>query len=294
MNMSQAYNSLEIEAFEEIEPGLGEGWPAPEGWLSVTLCPMLILVGLTSVGKSVTLEELAKNGVRFGLLPDRRILTDRLIIDKLLAEEGRPNYELPRIERYPYMMAYRERFPGGMAHALSRLLVDPAQYGPLLVFNGLRGENEVRYAVEALPLVRFVVLDAPDAVRVERQLLRNDPHDRGRGTGPIYTGGRQQLPDFAALGVPEASQYISPSQEKALLELVYRNEVDSRELRNKLKILVNDRRSYDPEATKNALLELAPRRTLVIDTTVNNPEQVAQLIIARFNLGQEGKENHAA
>jgi hypothetical protein len=293
MNMSQAYNSLEIEAFKEIEPGLGEGWPAPEGWLSVTLCPMIILVGLTSVGKSVTLEELTQKGLRFGLLPDRRILTDRLIIDKLLAEEGRPKYELSRMERYPYMLAYRERFPGGMAHALARLLVDPTQYGSLLIFNGLRGENEVRYAVEALPLARFVVLDAPDAVRVERQLLRNDPHDRGRGTGPLLNN-HQLLADFAALGVPEASKYISPAQEQALLKLVYRGEVDPRELRTKLKILVNDRRSYDPEATKNALLELAPRRTLVIDTTVNNPEQVAQTVIARFKLGHEGKENHAA
>ncbi len=49
---------------------------------------------------------------------------------------------------------------------------------PLLIFDGLRGKNEVTHAVELLPQARFLFLHAPDEVRVNRLLSRGDVFDR--------------------------------------------------------------------------------------------------------------------
>ncbi len=280
---------MKLADFEIIEPNVGVGKPVPDGWQSVTDLPMLILVGLTSVGKSATLEALSAAGVSFDLLPDRRIITDHLVIEPLLVEQGRVAAKLTRLERYPYMLAYRERFPGGMGYAVTQLLVAP-DFGKLLVFNGLRGENEVRYALEALPKANFVVLEAPDVVRVARQLQRNDPHDRNQSGGngeQNLVGQPQTIADFAGLGVAEARNYLTFQEEQTLLELVRGGEVTAADLRDKLQILVNDHHSYNSQATKDALLALAPQRTLVVDTSLQSPERVAQAIIAAFKLATE-------
>ena len=136
---------------------------------------------MTGVGKSTTVQSLADEGLAFHLLPNRRLLTSRLIVAPLLREEGEENkkvQELSRMERLPYIRRYRKRHPGGMAHALSQWQIDPTQRGQLLLFDGLRGENEVRYAINALPLAKFVLLDAPDVIRAQRLLKRRDPYDQ--------------------------------------------------------------------------------------------------------------------
>ena len=69
-----------------VGPGLAYGDPLPDGWLSIGGRPLLILVGVTGVGKSTTLDYLQQSALRFSLLPDRRELTDRLIIGYLQAE----------------------------------------------------------------------------------------------------------------------------------------------------------------------------------------------------------------
>ena len=48
----------------------------------------------------------------------------------------------------------------------------------LHIFDGLRGADEVAFALKALPLARFAVLNAPDVVRVERLLQRQDAFDQ--------------------------------------------------------------------------------------------------------------------
>ncbi len=58
---------------------------------------------------------------------------------------------LDRVERFRLTARYRERHPGGMAHALSRLRVDPAALGGHLIFDGLRGVDEIGWAIAHLP-----------------------------------------------------------------------------------------------------------------------------------------------
>ena len=161
--------------FTQLAPGIAIGSPAPATWQALVDCPLLIIVGVTGVGKSTTLEKLAKTGRPYTLLPNRRILTDQLIISYMQALDQQPIQPVTdRKVRFDYTRRYRERFPGGMSHALTQLWIEPMQLGPNLIFDGLRGADEVTHAVQELPQARFVVLHAPDVVRVQRLLKRND------------------------------------------------------------------------------------------------------------------------
>ena len=61
-----------------IAPGIA--WqPLGDGWQSVAHLPLLILVGVTGVGKSTTLALLEAADPPVRQLPDRRTLADQLI-----------------------------------------------------------------------------------------------------------------------------------------------------------------------------------------------------------------------
>lgn len=251
--------------------------------------PLLIIVGVTGVGKSTTLEHLTQLGLTYTLLPDRRVLTDRLIIGAMQVADGQhPGPLQDRALRFAYTRRYRELHPGGMAHALSQLLVDQENAGSLLLFDGLRGDNEVEYAALALPRACFVMLDAPDVVRVQRLLGRRDAFDQIGRQSAQPSAHRAGL-SFAALGVPEAGGLFSAAEEQALLALVSRGEVTAEELIAKMQIVVEERRNYDPAATRAALLRYAAGRALIVDTTQHQAPAVARLIAEqcqRWGVGQ--------
>ena len=147
-----------ISAFRTIEPYIGLGQPVPAGWRPLAELPMLVIVGLTSVGKSSALAALAQRGLDYSLLPDRRNLVSALIITQMQIEEGVPVRELNRFERYPILRRYNERYYGGLANGLSRVYVDPTQLRPHIILNGLRGEHEITFGVDAFPRASFVFL----------------------------------------------------------------------------------------------------------------------------------------
>lgn len=271
-----------MHAFTQLDEATAIGAPAPDGWTPVAARPLLVLVGVTGAGKSTTLAALAAAGLPFRLLPDRRHLTDRLMIPEMLAAAGETVAPVQdRARRFALTRAYRERYPGGMGHALAQLLVReelPGARGEastnFLLFDGLRGENEVDCAAQALPLARFFMLDAPDAVRVARLMGRNDPFDQLAANVQPAEHAALSLAD---LGVPDAAGLFSPAEEAVLLGLARQAPDD---LRRSLAIVVEERRSYDPAATRTALLAAAPERALVIDTAAHDPAAVAQQILA--------------
>ncbi|MBX3001247.1 MAG: hypothetical protein KF893_22190 [Caldilineaceae bacterium] len=248
---------------------------APAADRSIVDLPLLVLVGVTGVGKSTTLKALAEIGQRFTLLPDRRALTDDTIIATLQREDGLPPQPVTdRVQRFDYTRRYRERYPGGMAHALTQLRVDARMAEEALCFDGLRGAEEVRYAAAHLSRARFLVLDAPDRLRVERLLGRADSFDRveNKNSQPTLSAGTLDLP-----GIDEI---FSAEDQRALLSLVERGEVSAEDLRAKLTIVIAERRNYDPAAAIAELHQSAPDRTLVIDTALHRPADVAQQIVA--------------
>ncbi|MCC9074907.1 hypothetical protein FKZ61_002095 [Litorilinea aerophila] len=268
-------------SFNEIAPGVGVGTPAPGGWQPIHQRPLLILVGLTGVGKSTTLAYLMDGEPGWALLPDRRTLTDRLIIAAMQAAAGEPVEPVrDRIRRFQYTRRYRELYPGGMAHALAQLWIDPGQLPGPLLFDGLRGDNEVAFAAGALPQAHFAMLDAPDVIRVQRLLGRNDAFDQVHlEGGNVDSTATTRLAD---LGIQGAEALFTPGEAERLLRLVHSGAVPLDELRARVKIVAEERQNYDPDATRAALLREAGSRSLVIDTVAHGPAEVARQILAWF------------
>lgn len=272
-------------------------------WLPISEIPLLIFVGLTGVGKSTTVQVLQNQDLPFTLLPDRRLLTDELLIGYLQRQDGETPYPVTdRATRFALTRRYREQFPGGMGHALSQLCVkrsisqqttavfnhtpkrttSPSHWW---LFDGLRGANEVRAACRALPLAQFVVLDAPDKVRVQRLLGRGDQFDQ-IAVASHHDETRDNINEkkrFAELGIPEADALFTAEETIQLLALcappLGDGSVSVDDLRAKLKIVVAERNNYDPTATVATLQVEASKRTLLIDTTQVDATQAAQQIV---------------
>lgn len=141
---------------------------------------LLLFVGLTGAGKTTLLRDLCRERPGACCLPDRRTLADTVVLPEALRLSGLPRGPVAdRVERFRLTRLYREHHPGGMVHALERFLKDHAADLPtgLRVFDGLRGEAEVRAAIPAFPAARFVLVDAPRDVRVARLAGRADAFD---------------------------------------------------------------------------------------------------------------------
>lgn len=307
--------SMDDHHFTELAPGIGTGRAPDVSWQPLSNVPLVILVGVTGVGKSTTLHTLRDQGFPFQLLPDRRELTDQLIIAFLQRQAGEaPHPVTDRTERFALTRRYREQFPGGMSHALSQLLIIPQPSTPSSLtlsttataeaegenaaqawyfFDGLRGVDELLAAVELLPFARFIVLDAPDVVRVERLLGRGDRFDQvtlqpvaafakraGQELDQAERDGTVQT--FTAIGVPEADGLFATNDRATLFALckppLGQGDITIDDLRAKLKIVAEERRNYDPSAALQTLQRIAPHRTLVINTTQLNPTAAADWI----------------
>lgn len=269
---------MSAATFTLLQSDVGYGVAPSAAWQPLAARPLLVLVGVTGVGKSTTLAALQHTGLAYHALPDRRVLTDRLIIPTMLAASGAPLAPVTdRTQRFALTRAYREQHPGGMGEALNMLLVDVSQTPGLLLFDGLRGENEVTYAAQTLPRARFVVLDAPDVVRVIRLMDRQDPFDVIAARASTHAV--HELQRFVDLGVEGAEALFTPEEQHILADLVSTGEATADDLRKALSIVVEERRHYDPAATRAALEALAPARTLVVDTVADAPQTVALKIL---------------
>jgi hypothetical protein len=269
-----------ILPFSILAPGVATGEPAPPFWRPLTELPLVIIVGVTGVGKSTTLSHLENSSLQYTLLPNRRELTDWLIIPHMQILDGTPIHPVAdRKQRFEYTRRYRSHYPGGISHTLAHLRIDPALAEGALLFDGLRGAEEVAHAIALLPHARFIVLHAPDAVRVRRLLGRKDAFDRIDGRLPDT---KQEIANFAALGIADADALFTPAETQMLLALVQTGEVTAHDLRVKLQIVVEERRNYDPNAAIELLESQAAHRTLVVDTTAHAPNQVTQQILKKL------------
>lgn len=251
--------------------------PIPDGFQPLTELAPVILVGLTGVGKSTILDLLPQYGLTFTLLPNRREVTDDIIIASLQTEAGEtPHPVKDRIERFEYTARYRDKYPGGMAHALSRLLIKPTKTESLLIFDGLRGLNEVQHAVAYFPQARFVILDAPDTVRLNRLLQRGDLFDT---VGNLQPPSDQNLVETLKT-IPHITNIFSEDQLTQMARASETAQIPAEEVVQKLSIIVKERRNYDSGAARDYLVSTLPSsRVLVIDTSVHSAEAAARQVI---------------
>lgn len=232
----------------------------PLGELALT-----VLVGVTGVGKSTALAALQAADPEARVLPDRREVTDAVMILPLAGREVRD-----REERFRWTAQYRETHPGGMAQALGSLVADTRVWGESPVFDGLRGLDEVQYAAQSFPAWRFVALGAPDVVRVGRLLGRGDTFDQ------VNADGAGNL--RAALADLKGVQDVFSAEELDNLVALSAQGHTPEDILAKVKIVVSERRHYDPQAAEAFLRTLPPERALILDTVALNPEQVAQAV----------------
>lgn len=247
----------------------------PHGWIPLDQMPLLILVGVTGVGKSTTLARMHEQGARLYALPERRALTDLLIIPAVQNAEGAPRAPVTdRSERFGYTRRFRTYYPGGMAQALQLICVAPSLAGRPLLFDGLRGEEEVRHALETLPAARFVMLDAPDLVRVLRLVARRDVFDAATAPAPAAA---TTLGDLLQ---DEVGALFDADEVSQLQRMIAEGAVSAEEVRAKARIVSEERRNYDPAAARQLLLRAGNDRALVVDTTAHDSTAVASLILA--------------
>ena len=237
------------------------------GWQQLQDAPLLVLVGVTGVGKSTALSALPE----FGLLPDRRDLTDAVMI---LPLAGRPVQD--REERFALSARYRQAHPGGMAQALGSLWAEQGRLSGGLIFDGLRGQEEVAHAAQHAPAWRFVSLHAPDVVRVRRLLGRGDRFDQV-GAAPAQ-GGADQL--RSELGGLSGANSVFSEQELDELAALTSQGHPPEDILAKTRIVLSERRNYDPLSARAVLARLPGWRALDLDSHALSPQQVAQHIRA--------------
>ena len=224
-----------------------------------------MLCGLTGVGKSSTLAALQPMIGGFADLPERRVLFDEVVARRYRADPK----AIDRIERFTLTGRFRAEHPGGMAEILSHLAVRHDLAGTPLIFDGLRGEEEIRHAAPALPRARFAALLAPDFVRLLRLLRRADAFDQVAASPDGATARR--LP-------PDLDQLFAAAEIAELDRRVAAGALTTAELAAKLAIVREERLHYDPDRMMDALGAVDPARWLAIDTTRHDAPGVAALI----------------
>lgn len=258
----------------------------PHGRVSLAQAPILVLVGLTGAGKTATVAGLAGCGAVGAVLPDRREITDRIILP---AMTGDPTLKVTdRIERFRLTGAFRERFPGGMGDVLVRLTVDDDRGAVLresgwLVFDGLRGEAETAAAAR-LPNAVFAVLQAPPELRVARLSLRADPFDRA-ASGGTNDSERSTTDERYSRTLEErglGDLLTAPELERLAGRLAHAS-ADLAAVGSAVSIVVEESRHYDPDAALAVLERLAPTRTVVVDTAENGVDAVVDKVAAALD-----------
>lgn len=262
---------------------------------------VLFLVGLTGVGKSTVLPVVLARQTG-APLPDRRELTDRVIIpaaQRLAGQEPSPVSD--RLERFRLTARYREAHPEGIVHALVRHLdslapVDREALEPATgtaglymrrvpragqsndagcqepVFDGLRGVDEVTAAAKRFPSARFLMLEARPETRVARLAGRSDSFDRVAPRADANAA----IPAPAELAaIPGVADVLDPDGLASHWEAAPERWSD---LLRAVEIVVEEQRHYDQAGARRYLESLPPARRLLLDTDELSSPDVARQV----------------
>jgi hypothetical protein len=239
-----------------------------------------ILVGGTGAGKTTLKTRLLKK-YRFYPLPGRRTLTDRIILPLMQQNDGTHGPVNDRNQRFAYTKGFRDIHPGGMGYVLSRIKIKDANLSTPILFDGLRGIDEIKYASRAILSAFFIVLTALDHVRIKRLMSRQDPFDKIKG-------------NITESDMAEFKKIYSSCQQKTLFEYAKKTGLSEATLYEKATIITKERNNYDHEAASRFLVGTVPDRTIIIDSSKLSPQQIVTVVEMRLQnkISKSSKKNH--
>jgi dephospho-CoA kinase len=234
---------------------------------------LVFIVGLTGVGKSSTLNALGLPR-HITLLPNRRVLTDEMIIPQVQKQLGEPVTKVvDRLERFRLTATYREMFPGGMVHALSEFLASQTELTGELMFDNIRGLQEVQAASETFREPRFIVLDAPPLVRLKRLIRRADSFDKVGAVRLENTAFLENLLDIEGI-----AEVIDPY---AVARLEAETGATDTAILDAARIIVTEQRHYSSQQASTWLkAHCNSEQLLLIDTADKDIAAVRDMIAA--------------
>ncbi len=180
------------EVYPRLRLPLSEAYPLVQleettGYHCLGAHPLLMLVALTGTGKSATLQCLKRmmGAVGMGVIPSRRELADWIALPMMQTLDGEELLPVnDRVQRFAYTRSFAERVPGGMAAVFSWLYLADS-FTDLIFSEGIRGENEIRYALTRFPAWQIVELTLDPLTRLRRLSERRDRFDRALGDADL-------------------------------------------------------------------------------------------------------------
>ena len=143
--------------------------------------PLVMLVAFTGTGKTTTLNLLRQEAI----IPSRRQTADWIAIPMAQTICGQPlRLVKDRVQRFHYTRIFAERVSGGMARAFSWLQLAHQDQSPILS-EGIRGENEIRYALRHFPRWQIIELTLHPVTRLQRLSARQHDFDLARGAADL-------------------------------------------------------------------------------------------------------------
>ncbi len=180
------------EVYPRLLPPLSERYPLVSlspgpGWKPLGEQRLLMLVALTGTGKSTALDIVSRRlgGRGLDIIPTRREVADWIAIPLAQHWVGDALSPTPdRVKRFEYTRRFAKRVEGGMAAAFSWLNL-AEDYAGTLLSEGIRGENEIRFALSHFPRWRIVELALHPLTRLRRLSGRREAFDQAAGEADL-------------------------------------------------------------------------------------------------------------
>ena len=221
---------------------------------------LLMLVALTGTGKSRTLDMLRARtgGAGMGFIPSRRELADWIAIPLAQTLAGaRITPIKDRRLRFGYTRRFAEQVPGGMAAVFSWLAIAEGYDAPLLS-EGIRGENEIRYALDNFPRWRIVELTLHPLTRLRRLSGRRDDFDRAKASTDLsFLPSRLRREARALVNAGEITGEALAIVQAEAANYGFDPFVDGREYANYHRLAVDD---LSPDDVAQAVVDIMARQ----------------------------------
>ena len=180
------------EVYPRLMPPLSERYPlvSPKpqpGRKPLGEQALLMVVALTGTGKSTALDIVSRRlgGGGLGVIPTRREVADWIAIPLAQHWAGDALAPTPdRVKRFEYTRRFAQRVEGGMAAAFSWLYL-AEDYAGTLLSEGIRGENEIRFALRRFPRWQIVELALHPLTRLRRLSGRREAFDQAAGQADL-------------------------------------------------------------------------------------------------------------